>query len=99
MPDKEEALKIAARFEKKSHFPRVMGCIDGSHIAVTAPLQRKKDYTNRKDWDSLVLQAVVDDLYCFRNISVKMPGSSHDATVFKNSGLFKNSNKLPKECF
>ncbi|XP_078495283.1 uncharacterized protein LOC144750105 [Ciona intestinalis] len=48
MPDKEEPLKIAARFEKKSHFPRVMGCIDGSHIAVTAPLQGKKDYTNRK---------------------------------------------------
>lgn len=38
-----------------------MGCIDGSHIAVTAPFEGKKDYTNRKGWDSLVLQAVVDD--------------------------------------
>jgi len=38
-----------------------MGAIDGTHIPVTAPSEGKKDYTNRKGWDSMVLQAVVDD--------------------------------------
>lgn len=40
---------------------KVMGSIDGTHIPVTAPELGNKDYTNRKGWESLILQAVVDD--------------------------------------
>jgi len=38
-----------------------MGAIDGTHIPVTALSEGKKDFNNRKGWDSMVLQAVVDD--------------------------------------
>jgi len=38
-----------------------MGAIDGTHIPVMAPSEGKKDYTNGKGWDSMLLQAVVDD--------------------------------------
>ncbi|XP_036329886.1 protein ALP1-like [Rhagoletis pomonella] len=40
------------------------------------------------------MQGVVDSNYMFTDVSVKLPGSTHDATVFKESGLFKNSSTL-----
>nr|CAB3251812.1 putative nuclease HARBI1 [Phallusia mammillata] len=96
MPSESEAKEIATRIQREHHFPQVMGCIDGSHIPITAPMQGKKDYTNRKGWDSMVLQGLVDDHYMFRDVNIAMPGSVHDATVFKQSGLFKYSDMLPK---
>ncbi|XP_039969846.1 protein ALP1-like [Bactrocera tryoni] len=42
------------------------------------------------------MQGVVDNNYLFTDVSVKLPGSTHDATVFKESGLFKNcSTSIP----
>ena len=45
---------------------------------------------NRKCWTSVVLQAVVDDRGLFRNIFVGIPGSTHDAAVFRQSSLYCN---------
>lgn len=39
----------------------------------------------------MVLQGVIDAYYLFRDISIKYPGSSHDALVFKNSAIFQNN--------
>ncbi|XP_043947729.1 uncharacterized protein LOC122818156 [Drosophila biarmipes] len=32
----------------------------------------------------------IDNNYLFRDVSIKFPGSVHDATVFKESGIFEN---------
>ncbi|XP_039953242.1 protein ALP1-like [Bactrocera tryoni] len=90
-PKLEEALIIANEFEKKSCIPNIIGAIDGTHVPVLPPSDGFLDFINRKGWPSIVMQGVVDNNYLFTDVSVKLPGSTHDATVFKESGLFKNS--------
>ena len=40
---------------------KMFGALNGSHISVTALTARKQDFSNRKGWDSIILQAIVDD--------------------------------------
>ena len=44
---------------------------------------------NSKGWYSVLVQAVVDHEYLFRNLNVGWPGGVHDARVFANSSLFE----------
>ena len=76
-------------FENKWGFPQCVGSIDGSHIPISAPELSHTDYYNRKGWYSMIVQAVVDHEYIFRDICVGRPGSVHDARVFVNSSIYK----------
>ena len=60
------------------------GSIDGCHIPVMPPSSNHTDYYNRKGWYSIILQAVVDHEYIFRDISVGWPGSVNDARVYRD---------------
>lgn len=60
MPQDIEALEISTKFEAACHIPNILGCIDGSHIPITAPSNGYRDFINRKHYASYVLQAVVD---------------------------------------
>ena len=55
------------------------------------PTSNHTDYYNRKGWYSVVLQAVADYRYMFKDVCVGWHGSVHDTRVFKNSGIY---NKL-----
>ena len=46
------------------------GAINGSHVPVTPPALNHTDYYNRKGWYSVLIQAVVDHKYLFRDICV-----------------------------
>ena len=52
-------------FERKWDFPSCAGAIDGTHVPIVAPQENHTDYFNRKGWYSIVMQAVIDDNYCF----------------------------------
>ncbi|XP_036326949.1 putative nuclease HARBI1 [Rhagoletis pomonella] len=93
-PALEEAKKIAAAFEKLTNLPNIVGAIDRTHIPILPPNDGYQDYVNKKGWPSIVTQAVVDNNYLFRDVSVKSPGGTHDEDVFKNSGLFNYSSQL-----
>lgn len=67
----------------------MLGAIDASHIPIAAPELNHSDYYNRKGWYSMVIQAVVDHQYVFRDICVGWPGSVHDARIFANSSVYK----------
>nr|XP_039264852.1 protein ALP1-like [Styela clava] len=95
LPTAAEAKTIAAANQQLTGFPQCFGAIDGSHIHVKPPRSGFRDYVNRKMYPSIVLQAVADNHYRFRDISIKMPGSVHDATVLRASGLYKNAEMLP----
>lgn len=97
MPDESEAQNIANNFEKITHIPQIIGAIDGSHIPITPPLEGNADFKNRKSYFSLILQAIVDDQYLFRNVSCRVPGACHDADALRESSFYKNrETMMPK---
>ena len=55
-----------------------------AHIPISTPQQNHATYINRKSFHSIVMQALVDSNYIFRDIVVGWPGSVHDAWVFSN---------------
>ena len=68
------------------------GAIDGTHIPIIAPKENRIDYVNRKGYHSVVMQAVVDCNYFFRDIVIGWPGNVHDARILSNSKLYKKRN-------
>ena len=50
--------------------------------------QHHSSYINKKSYHSIVMQALVDSNYLFRDIVVGWPASVHDARVFSNSQLY-----------
>ncbi|XP_074856258.1 ciliary-associated calcium-binding coiled-coil protein 1 isoform X1 [Carettochelys insculpta] len=68
-------------------FPNCFGALDGTHIPICAAEDSRGRFLNRKDYHSVVLQALVDSQGRFLDIYVGWPGSTHDTRVFRNSGL------------
>ena len=81
--------EVVEGFKEKCDIMQCAGAIDGSHIPVSPPASNYMDYYNRKGWYSILVQAVVDHRYLFRDINVGWPRSVHDARVFANSALYK----------
>ena len=88
MPKDDELLEIMKVYKEKWGFPCCAGAIDGTHVPIRAPAENHSDYVNRKSYHSVVMQAVVDSRYTFRDIVVGWPGSVHDARVLSNSKLY-----------
>lgn len=88
-PKNDEISDIIKLYREKWGFPMCCGAIDGTHIPIVAPKQNPADYINRKKYHSIVMQAVVDSSYLFRDFVVGWPGSVHDARVLSNSKLYE----------
>ena len=75
-------------FHQISRFPRVVGCIDCTHIKIQSPGGNDAEYfRNRKEYFSINVQTVSDHRLRVMDIVARWPGSSHDATIFNNSRL------------
>ena len=90
-PVESQLTEVIDGFKEKWGIIQCAGAIDGSHIPVSAPAGNHTDYYNRKGWYSIVIQAVVDHNYIFRDIYIGWPGSVHDARVFAHSSLYKKA--------
>ncbi|KAK3911604.1 Protein ANTAGONIST OF LIKE HETEROCHROMATIN PROTEIN 1 [Frankliniella fusca] len=86
-PNMFERDNIKAYFERRYFYLGVVGCIDCSHIFITAPLIQPKRYVNRFQKYSVHLQAVCDHRRVFRDIYIGKPGSVNDSRVLQWSPL------------
>ena len=65
VPKGQDLREIMRLYKDKWGFPSCAGAIDGTHIPIQAPLENHTDYVNRKSYQSIVMQAVVDSRYLF----------------------------------
>ena len=92
-PKADDLLKVIRGYKETWDFPMCAGAIDGTHIPILAPTKNHSDYVNRKGFHSILMQAVVDCNYLFRDVVIGWPGSVHDARVFSNSSIFEKGNE------
>jgi hypothetical protein len=92
-PRGQQLWQVIDDYESRWGFPMCAGAIDGTHIPIIAPTESRTEYVNRKGFHSIIMQAVVDSNYLFRDVVVGWPGSVHDARVFSNSAIFRKGNE------
>ena len=90
---------IVSTFKRMAGFVKDIGAIDRSHIPIQGQGEHNEAYINRKEFPSVVLQAVCDHELNFTDCFVGWPGSVHDARVFKNSPLCNSIQNNPFEIF
>lgn len=78
---------IQQQFYIYGQFPRIIGCIDGTHVSIKKPSINPHIYINRKSRASinvlLVCGVNMEIYYCL----VRYPGSCHDSYILNNSEL------------
>ncbi|KAI2646881.1 hypothetical protein H4Q32_024206 [Labeo rohita] len=77
-------LSIKEGFYKIAGFPRVIGAIDCTHVAISTALgDHEADYVNRKSFHSLNIQMTCDHECMITSLDAKWPGSVHDSRIFR----------------
>lgn len=89
-PSDIERDTIKAHFERSYGYAGVVGCIDGVHIEITAPLEQPQRYVNRHHQHSVMVQAVCDHKLLYRDIYVGEAGCVGDRRMFERSELSNN---------
>ncbi|XP_071137367.1 putative nuclease HARBI1 [Mytilus edulis] len=76
---------IKQGFFDNGGFPGVVGCIDGTHVRISAPSHDKPSFVNRKGYHSINTQAICDHEGKFTNVVARWPGSVHDSHIMRCS--------------
>ncbi|KAE8739939.1 hypothetical protein FOCC_FOCC014550, partial [Frankliniella occidentalis] len=89
-PSRLERQRIAQIIEGRTGYPGVVGAIDGTLIAITAPKIQRERYYDRHQRYSLNVQAVCDHNLLYRDVYLGQPRSVHDTRVFQRSPLYNH---------
>ena len=65
----------------------MIGAIDGTVIRVKPPSTSEEDYVGRKEGHAINCQVICDINERFLDAVVRWPGSIHDSTIWKLSGV------------
>ena len=86
---------LQQNFYQYSGFPKVIGCIDGTHVQIKKPANSPMTFMNRKQGCSINVLLVCDvDLSIIYSL-VKFPGSCHDSFILNNSALCEKFSNHP----
>ncbi|XP_011705880.1 PREDICTED: putative nuclease HARBI1 [Wasmannia auropunctata] len=92
-PSTEEKIrKEQLCFYNIAAFPRVIGCMDCTHVHTCG--ENAELFRNRKDYFSLNVQAVCNSNLEITNVVARWQGSVHDSTIFNNSRLPKSGHAM-----
>jgi len=58
LPTQREADATKAAFYHMAGFPNVIGCIDGTHVRILAPIDNEHEFVNRKNYHSINVQVM-----------------------------------------
>ena len=78
---------VMASFHDLGHFPNVLGCVDGTQVAIISPSKNENLYVCWKGFHSINVQVVCDAEMKFVNVVSKWPGSTHDSFIWSNSQI------------
>ena len=78
---------------QKIGFPRVLECVDGTHIPLSEPRENPDDYFSYKMKYTINIQAICDCNRRFVYVDIKWPGSLYNARVFAGFQLQKGYTK------
>lgn len=84
----EEKHETKRDFFNISHFPRVIGAIDCTHIRILSPGGNNAEvFRNRKGHFSLNCQVVCNAKLKITDLVCRWPGSANDSHIFNNSAV------------
>ncbi|XP_029899991.1 putative nuclease HARBI1 [Myripristis murdjan] len=86
-PGQKPLSAIKEEFHRIAGFPNVIGCIDGTHIPITAPSHNEAEYVNRKSIHSINVQITCDAAHVITSVEAKWPGSVPDSKIYRESNL------------
>ncbi|KAK3907391.1 Protein ANTAGONIST OF LIKE HETEROCHROMATIN PROTEIN 1 [Frankliniella fusca] len=89
-PNALERDRISTEISEKYGYIGAVGCIDGVHIDITAPLENAQHYVNRHHSYSILVQAVCDNKMLYRDVYIGNPGAIGDVRNFDHSPLSLN---------
>lgn len=89
-PSAVERDVIKSHFEEQYGYPGVVGCIDGVHIEITAPLEQPQRFVNRHHQYSVLVQAVCDHRLLYRDFYAGEVGCVGDRRMYERSPLSNN---------
>ncbi|XP_050337848.1 putative nuclease HARBI1 [Bactrocera neohumeralis] len=76
-------------FFRIAKFPRVIGALDCTHVKIQSPGGDHAElFRNRKNIFSFNVQTICDARLLILDIVARWPGSTHDATILRNSRIY-----------
>ncbi|XP_017154003.1 putative nuclease HARBI1 [Drosophila miranda] len=95
----EEWLDVAKQFEELWNFPHCLGSLDGHHIAFRSKTVKDDSYTNYRQFQSIIMLALVDAQHRFLYVDASSPGGATDAFTGSTlyNGLESNLLNIPHE--
>lgn len=89
LPETPEQLqRTQEKFYRIARFPRVVGALDCTHVAIRSPGgDHAEDFRNRKSYFSYNVQTLCNADLQITDIVARWPGSCHDSYIFNNSSL------------
>ena len=101
LPRQREADRQKRLFFAMAGFPNVIGCVDGTHVKLQAPVVNEHEYVNRSGKHSINVHIICDAELRILNAIVKYPGSAHDARILREGVVWRafEANPRPLEGF
>jgi hypothetical protein len=82
--------RLAQDFMKIAGFPKVAGCVDGTHVNISVPSKDEYSYLNRHQLHSINVLAVAGPDLSIYYLYADKPGRCHDSNVLKSSLLWRS---------